>query len=450
MYDISAMAEKRNATASWSGYLHQGKVGIFVALQHINSLISEWNNPENIRTLLNDWKIVYECAEDFDIKRGDNAISRHQVKAYKDGNYPNDYKEVLSQTGFDINGVDRERRYLHTVVEVKGFYMSRDEFRNNYPDCIFVENPNNIQLFEYPHQNLFCPLINEQLGDKIKEYCISQIGDILTKLNHDEHGNKDWQMERLNDIISKLDDNIKHCHRNGCNNHPTISFNEIYELIVSNDRYVNSLIYSIREKFINCWTRFLVECDENGVEYCREFEIEIEKKIRTIYEKDNVSFIQFLKNINPDIKIDGNIDSFSDAVDLCNPIGLKDVFFECLIKVSDEDFIIDKIGYDKDGGYWLTAIMRNKNKVNSIVKAIINNSKLTKKIFEKSFLINGNIDGISFKNSIEDMDNRKSAEKKWGQDDVPEVTDIFYNPNMEFIRVDRATYKLNESESRNV
>ena len=77
-------------------------------------------------------------------------------------------------------------------------------------------------------------------------------------------------------------------------------------------------------------------------------------------------------------------------------------------------------------------------------------SKLTKKIFEKSFLINGNIDGISFKNSIEDMDNRKSAEKKWGQDDVPEVTDIFYNPNMEFIRVDRATYKLNESESRNV
>ena len=35
------MADKRNATASWSGYLHQGKVGIMLALLQIKDLLTE-------------------------------------------------------------------------------------------------------------------------------------------------------------------------------------------------------------------------------------------------------------------------------------------------------------------------------------------------------------------------------------------------------------------------
>jgi len=38
MSETEPATTNRNATASWSGYLHQGKVGIFVALKRINEI----------------------------------------------------------------------------------------------------------------------------------------------------------------------------------------------------------------------------------------------------------------------------------------------------------------------------------------------------------------------------------------------------------------------------
>ena len=58
------MSDNRNATASWSGYLHQGKVGIFVALKKINELIERKNEGVSIEDALKGWEIVYENAED--------------------------------------------------------------------------------------------------------------------------------------------------------------------------------------------------------------------------------------------------------------------------------------------------------------------------------------------------------------------------------------------------
>ena len=55
--------DDRNATGSWSGYLHQGKVGLLIGLQKMNELIEKEND-------LSDWIIEYESAEDFDIKKG--------------------------------------------------------------------------------------------------------------------------------------------------------------------------------------------------------------------------------------------------------------------------------------------------------------------------------------------------------------------------------------------
>ena len=34
------MIDRRNATSSWSGYNHQGKVGIFLALKELFTLIN--------------------------------------------------------------------------------------------------------------------------------------------------------------------------------------------------------------------------------------------------------------------------------------------------------------------------------------------------------------------------------------------------------------------------
>ena len=58
--------QNRNATPSWSGYIHQGKVGFLVALRQLRECIE--NNIEN----LEDYAIRYENAEDFDIIVGDD------------------------------------------------------------------------------------------------------------------------------------------------------------------------------------------------------------------------------------------------------------------------------------------------------------------------------------------------------------------------------------------
>ena len=79
----------RNATPSWSGYIHQGKVGFLVALREIKeSIIKKEKNYLN-------FAIRYENAEDFDIvdDKG-NVISRHQVKAYIAGDEREDYSLI--------------------------------------------------------------------------------------------------------------------------------------------------------------------------------------------------------------------------------------------------------------------------------------------------------------------------------------------------------------------
>ena len=70
--------EKNNATSSWSGYNHQGQVGIFLALKELSELIQ---NDEDFRGY--SVQFEKEDGEDIDIVKGIEVISRHQVKANK-------------------------------------------------------------------------------------------------------------------------------------------------------------------------------------------------------------------------------------------------------------------------------------------------------------------------------------------------------------------------------
>lgn len=128
-------SSQRNATSSWSGFSHQGKVGILVALVEINKLLSE-DRP------LEDWIMCQENVEDFDIKKGDEVKSRHQVKAYSEGNNLNDYADVLCEfetkinakeikktVGFDMTGVPEGEAFLHTIIDVKGFGLSSEQYK---------------------------------------------------------------------------------------------------------------------------------------------------------------------------------------------------------------------------------------------------------------------------------------------------------------------------------
>ena len=82
--------EKRNASASWSGYVHQGKVGFLVALRSLKDCIIKGE-----KSYL-QYELKYENAEDFDITdESGKVLSRHQVKAKKNGIDRSDYNTVF-------------------------------------------------------------------------------------------------------------------------------------------------------------------------------------------------------------------------------------------------------------------------------------------------------------------------------------------------------------------
>ena len=86
----SSVEQHRNATPSWSGYIHQGKVGFLVALRQLKKCIDD-KVPS-----YENYVIRYENAEDFDIvDNNSKVISRHQVKAYIDGTSREQYSTLF-------------------------------------------------------------------------------------------------------------------------------------------------------------------------------------------------------------------------------------------------------------------------------------------------------------------------------------------------------------------
>ena len=81
---------KRNATASWSGFSHQGQVGLLIAIRKMR---------ENGIDLTNHY-LEYEKKEDVAICQRTNGITQylsvHQVKAYySNGHLLSSYESVF-------------------------------------------------------------------------------------------------------------------------------------------------------------------------------------------------------------------------------------------------------------------------------------------------------------------------------------------------------------------
>ncbi|MGV8906436.1 MAG: ABC-three component system protein [Acetobacterium sp.] len=459
--------DQRNATASWNGYLHQGKVGIFLALQKIMSLM-DINDQDLIKELEN-WCIEFESAEDIDIKKNEKVVSRHQIKAYKDGKFPNDYKDVLGVLKyeikggknriidkgfriceFDLNGnscgieVDEKSRYLHTITETLGFDLTKVKFKKEYPRSNFVDNPNKIQLFKYPNGKKHCNLSTS--SDELVEYSTDEIKKILNSKEHTFKDRKDCHKNILNHIISELDQEIRKNHILGGSLYPVLKFIDIYNIIMDKTEYSKTKINFIREKFSESWSCFIEELNESYIKYELDQVEKINNIVAELYNLNDEEFIQFLKNINPDQKDFENNDEIDYIPKLCKIDNLKDVFYNCLIEVKGEEFSASYIGYEKHGGYLLTAINRRKTIVKTIINTIYTNSGIINAIFDRSYLINGQIDSISFEDILTVTVPESSIENNWGSRAIE--ANKFFNPKMKFISVENASKKLNEGNDK--
>ena len=391
------MSDNRNATSSWSGYSHQGSLGIFVALQKINKLKEDGEDITN-------WKVIYENAEDFDIQNNGIVDSRHQVKAYSDAKYPNDIKDVLSiqnyelvegkkkltVKGFQIRSfdnlcnpsnieVDGESRYLHVITEILGLNLSEADFIRTYSGCTYVSNPNNVKLYEYPDNKKYCSL--DEREDKIKEFSKNEIKIILERINHVKKGDNSYFSGMYDGLQFLLDEEIRQKHILGSGNYPELNFKKIYDYITSDNDFMQSDIFRLRSSFYNVYLNYKVELDELGIDVS-EYEETVEEIVEEIYKLEDIKFEKFLKNIHiEDLDFERDRD--------INKNGLKSVFFHCLFRFKNfnQDLISLKCKDNK-----LTYVLTTINSDDPFLpKNILLNKSISKEIFEKNYIVNKHI-----------------------------------------------------------
>ena len=449
----SNVDQNRNATPSWSGYIHQGKVGFLVALRQLRECIE--NNIEN----LEDYAIRYENAEDFDIvDKGRSVISRHQVKAYINGPEREDYsdlfniqkrkfedeKEKIDKKGFQIHEFDGkgntvrevvpcDGRFLHVIVDVPDFKLSKDDYLKKYTGRTkYTDNDSCIKLYEYNQsENLFyCPLSQDDNNDTIKDYCIAEIKEILKiEKNPLEENSSHLEQVYHRYIGSLLDHSIGKAHSES--DFPEISFGEIIAII--KNAFPKDKIFELKNKLIYSWEQYHQGYADD---ICEDDFIQMDKIIKKLLSMSKDEFYKFVKMILPDKTSDENI------LELFPITSLENIFY--LLLERAKSFSFEDYNYldsnDKSYRVSLIDIQNRPGKIAKIIKEIINNSEFLKATFNHDFLINRSINDISIDSRIDelsDVPENIRYKEEWDTG----IKNSIFNANMEFIKIDTALEK---------
>ncbi|MCT3115794.1 ABC-three component system protein [Leuconostoc lactis] len=437
----------RNATPTWSGFMHQGKVGLLIALREINKFID--SNTRNLPQKYSEYTINYENAEDFDITdNAGNAISRHQVKAYKNKTSINDYEgprtkeqttnikgvKKISTPGFRTNGSPQDQRFLHTVTNVEGFSLSEDEYKQDFPRRKFVENTSGIQLYEYEKDTFFCPLTTSEDQDSIRQYCHIEIKAILRKMQNTLLDNPTHFNQFFNSYIaSTLDTKIGSAHVNS--KHPQISFSEILELLLKEDY---DFVNDAKNTLIVCWEEFKSDYDQD-----LGFEPDIIEKadsfIYEIYNKTSQDFENIFRDLYPGAKKDEKLSN------ILNKQLIQNILLELLLNIGIFD--LKTLTYhDTDNVSYMMSLISTLNKpmyVGNLVEKLGNDTNFFLRIFNSQYLINENITKTKiFENIIDDEINGKYIENSYRKEWRVRREDNILINDLEFINVEDAEKKL--------
>lgn len=111
-----------DASSSWNGYNHQGKLAIWFALQQIESLYNTTISIEDNKSIMDNYFLEIEYLEDFSIGRFVNGkeeyITVHQVKNH-DKAAASDYDSAFLGLAYHVKCMDSlQKAYLHTTKQV--------------------------------------------------------------------------------------------------------------------------------------------------------------------------------------------------------------------------------------------------------------------------------------------------------------------------------------------
>ena len=448
----SNVDQNRNATPSWSGYIHQGKVGFLVALRQLRECIE--NNIEN----LEDYAIRYENAEDFDIIVGDDnqVLSRHQVKAYVDGKEREDYsdlfniqtrkfedgKEKINVKGYQVHEFDgrgnvareevsKENIYLHVIVDVPDFNLSKDDYLKKYPSRTkYTDNISCVRLYKYNQANdlFYCPLSQEN-DDTIKDYCIAEIKEIL-KLKGNSLNDSDSHLEQvyLRYVGSLLDHSIGEAHSES--GFPEISFGKIISII--EEEVPKDEVYEMKNNLIYRWEKY--HCDYANDISEEDFKLmdEINNHLLSLTKDE---FYEFVRMMLPHENSDENF------LDLFRKAPIEDIFYVLLEKFKGFSFKAYSYLDDNEKSYRtsLISIQDRPGIIAKKIQEIIDNSEFLKATFNHDFLINRGIDELHIGNRIDEFDG--CSDNRYREEWNTGVQHNIFKANMEFISIEKAKEK---------
>ena len=382
----------KNATATWSGFSHQGQVGLLIALREIRRLFDEGRENE-----LDIHFLEYEQTEDCAIyrKEGNNApeyLSVHQVKAYySQGHLLNTYRSVFEgaiiyQKGEDgkyvkVNGnkvptgdfepgqwmVAPCINLLHTTMQIGNW--NDDTVDGWSPDFI-------IRKFQYTDERDYCG--TEEIDTYLKQELMGPI------FCNNDNGRSEAAIERLSYELDKKI-RIEHATKEGKAQYDiSFSLSEIRGLAISKVHFNEQVIFGLRKSFYNKYEEVV-----KNHEISEDHRVVMDQLISLIYESSDESFVKFLKRLNLDV----SPDNLNDHNYWFNANGLEDVFFTVLAiingnipqRIDDSVLYVDEI--DKQN-YLLSSINRGTDKEKEVAMNILKNINNLDVLWDNIIIIN--------------------------------------------------------------
>lgn len=422
------MVDRRNATPSWSGYNHQGKVGIFLALKELGPLIKA-------KEEFSGYKLELEKngGEDIEISNFASVVSRHQVKAYKEGKYPNNYanvRKINSDTcpkGYQTAGTTNQNRFLHVICEVFGWEIdSEKEFKELYGSAKYVPNESEVKLYKYPNDKYYCDLIDGKQAP-IDGFCKTEIKNILTCLTHHLKDDEEHIEETLLEIKELVSKRISGAHKTGRGAYPEITFKEIEKMIISTEKRERQSIRRVKTLFEIYWNKNFDDTVNEDL-FCNILNLSPEE------------FEQFIIDLHPQKSIESLKETqLIDA--LLDEDVFEEIFYEFYKQMNQEHFDITEVRYASAQSTYRLSLINKKHKhgeVSRLVQNIIKNRQFLKASFDVDYLVNGNINAPIF-------DQKQTDEvSDWGSPypyKLSKKDDIFAN-NLELIDIDKTVEKL--------
>lgn len=424
--------DRRNAVSSWSGYNHQGKVGIFLAIRELKNLT-------DARDDYSKYKLIFEKngGEDVDICYSTTVVSRHQVKAKKDGKYPNDYANVRTinsencHTGYQILGTTNQDRYLHVICEVNGWDMDKSTFKKSYSGAKYVPNKSKVQLYTYPDGEKYCNLVGGRISP-IDDFCIADIKEILKHSNITLSNDEDHIEETLLEINELVSRRISSAHNAGKGVYPVIYFKELNKIITSTEKRQRQSIRRAKNLFALYWNENLDNDADNTV-------------INEILNLAEDDFENLLIDLHPDGKI-LDLKKINNLDNLVDRYSIKYIFYNFLKWCKEEKFMLDNLHYQTNQeSFRLSLINAPKAAAGEVKDSIMQNigRRLIRTIFDTDYLINMNIDGRKF---FEEHPIHEEGKEKLESGFVGEVKDNIFSSNLEYIDYENTVRKLKEDQ----